>query len=420
MASIDGSGSEPADSREVALRRGSEAAQMLRRAARLARDESLPVSALPAILRPRGTIADGKGGWFSLFVRLGFVVIFLIPALLTVVYFTLIASNQYASEFRFAVRGAEVSALDPMGAVAQLSIVQDTLVITGFMKSRALVERLDKELNLRAIYSRDGVDVLSALPSDASIEKLVSYWKRHLKVSVETISGLVTVEVYAFTPDDALAIAEAASTYSEDVVNEMTNRATTDLVQDSEAELRRAEELLKSTRAALQSLRNAEGTLDPDASAVSINELISALKLDRAKAAEQLATMSAGLSPSAPQLKPVRARIAALDAQIAQLEAEVAGGSGEDLSQTITAFDKAQLENEMAERRYAAAIAATEAARLSADRRRVYITPFVEPSLPQEAVGPLRFWYSAAGVIGSFFAWALLAAAAGFIRQRMS
>lgn len=420
MTSIDGSGPGPADNRDVALRRGSEAAQLLRRAARLARDESLPVSALPAILRPRGTIADGQGGWFSLIIRLGFVVVFLIPSLLTVIYFAFIASDQYASEFRFAVRGAEVSVLDPMGAAGQMSLAQDTLVITGFIKSRAMVEKLDKDLNLRAIFSHEGIDFLSALPADASIEKLASYWKRQVKVSIETISGLITVEVTAFTPEDALAIAKAVSSYSEDIVNDMTNRASRDLVADTEAELKRSEELLKQTRAALQGLRNAEGILDPDAAATSINALISALKLERSTAAQQLATMSAGLSASAPQLKPIRARIAALDAQIAQLEAEVASGTGTDLSQTITVFDKAQLENEMAERRYAAAVAAMETARLSADRRRVYITPFVQPSLAQEAAGPLRFWFSAAGVVAAFFIWALMSAVAGFIRQRMN
>ena len=420
MTATDGPGSGPADNRDVALRRGSEAAQLLRRAARLARDESLPVSALPAILRPRGAIADGQGGWFSLIIRLSFVVVFLVPALLAVTYFSLLASNQYVSEFRFAVRGAEVSALDPMGAAAQLSLAQDTLVITGFIKSRSMVDRLDKDLNLREIYSRDGIDFLSSVSSSASIEKLVSYWKRQVKVTIETISGLITVEVTAYTPEDALAIAKAVSKHSEDVVNEMTNRASLDLAKDTEAELQRSEELLKQTRAELQRLRNAEGTLDPDASATSINALIAALKLERATAAEQLATMSAGLSSSAPQLKPIRARIAALDAQIAQLEAEIASGNGSDLSQTITAFDKAQLENEMAERRYAAAIAAMETARLSADRRRVYITAFVEPSLAQEAAGPLRFWFSAAGVVACFFVWALFSAVIGFIRQRLT
>ena len=115
----------------------------MRRAARLARDESLPVSSLPAILRPRGTVAGEGGGWMSVFVRVSFLLVFVLPAALSTLYFTLIAAGLYSTEVRSAVRSGERSSLEQMaslGAVSSmspLSAVQDTLVVTNFIKSRA-------------------------------------------------------------------------------------------------------------------------------------------------------------------------------------------------------------------------------------------------------------------------------------------
>ena len=424
MASIEGDTGERPQSRDVVLRRGTAASALMRRAARLARDESLPVSSLPAILRPRGTIASG-GGWMSVFVRVSFLLVFLVPAVLSVVYFGLVAAGQYATEVRFAVRSGERSSLGQMASLgsvaslAQLSQAQDTMVVTNFVKSRTLVEAIDRELNLRQMFSRDGVDFLSAFDAGAPIEELVRYWRRHVKIGMESGSGLVTVTVHAFTPEDALAIAQAITRHSEEMVNAMSSRASGDLLTDTEAELARAETRLKETRGKLQALRNVEGTLDPSASAEGLNEVLTVLRSERAQAESQLRSMSAGLAASAPQLRPVRARIEALDAQIAQITAEMAGSEGaDDLSAALTRFDALELDNQVAERRYAAAVAALESARLSADRRRVYINTFVEASLPQEATAPPRFWYGLAGIVAPFLAWAALTGLVAFARNR--
>ena len=427
MASIDGDTGERPDARDIVLRKGTAAAALMRRAARLARDESLPVSSLPAILRPRGTVAGEGGGWMSVFVRVSFLLVFVLPAALSTLYFTLIAAGLYSTEVRFAVRSGERSSLEQMaslGAVSSmspLSAVQDTLVVTNFIKSRALVEQIDKELNLRQMFSRDGVDFLSAFDPDAPVEELVRFWQHHVKVGVEAGSGLVTVTVRAFTPEDALAIAKAITQHSENMANAMSSRASGDLLADTEAELARAEARLKETRGKLQALRNAEGTLDPNAAAKGLNEVLAVLRTQRAQAESQLETQSAGLSADAPQLRPLRAKVAALDAQIAQITDEMAGPEGsDDLSATMTKFDALELDNQVAERRYAAAVAALESARLSAERQRVYVNTFVEASLPQEPTGPPRFWYALAGIAGPFFAWAGMTGLVAFLRNRFA
>jgi len=428
MSSADDGSPDPTGGRDLVLRRGTAATALLRRAARVAHEDSLPISALPPILRPKGGVEAGDGGWFSVFIRISFLLVFVVPTVLVVGYFGFVASGQYESEIRFAVKNGEMSTLEQSGVLGvvnpttSITLVQDTLVITNYVKSRPFVEQLQKELDIRAMFSRDGIDFLSAFGPDGSIEDLVRYWAGRVKVSIDSMSGLVTIDVRAFTPEDALKLAQALMQHSEDVANQLSERTTADLVKDTEQELKRAEQRLKEARATMQDLRNAKGTLDPDATATGLNELIAQLRLSKVEAEAQLATY-ASLSPSAPQVRKVRARIAALNDQIAKLEAEItapSGGGGDaPLSQTVSDFDRVELENQVAERRYAGAVTALEAARLSAERRKVYITPFVDPQLAEDPTSPPRLLYVMAGLLGPFLLWAALIGIATFVRRRV-
>jgi capsular polysaccharide transport system permease protein len=428
MSSVDDAPAAPPEGRDLALRRGTAATALLRRAARVAQEDSLPVSSLPAILRPRGTIEEGEGGWFSVVIRVTFLLVFVVPTVCIVGYFGFIASDQYASEARFSLRNGEASALEQaagLGALTAsgaLSLVQDTIVITNYVTSRPVVEKLQAEIDLRSMFTRDDIDPLSAFNPDGTIEDLVRYWAGHVKVSVDGLSGLTSLTVQAFTPEDALVITRALMRHSEDLVNSLQDRTIAALVQDTQTELGRSEARLKETRSQLQALRNAKGTLDPGSDADGFNQLLGQLRHEKAQAENELVVMSGRLSPSAPQLKPVRARIAAIKAQIERLEADMTGGvrgNTDDLSGTLTTFEHAELENEIAERRYASAVGAMEAARLSAERQRIYLTPFVEPQLAQDPSAPPRLLYCIAGLFGPFLAWAAFVGITAFVRRKV-
>ena len=66
------------------------------------------------------------------------------------------------------------------------------------MKSQALVEALDRQLDLRVIFGRDGIDWISRFNANDPIEDLVKYWKSHIKTSIEAPSGIVTLQVVHF------------------------------------------------------------------------------------------------------------------------------------------------------------------------------------------------------------------------------
>jgi capsular polysaccharide transport system permease protein len=336
----------------------------------------------------------------------GLVFGFLTPALLAVGYIGLLMSSQYMSEARFAARGGEQISADPIAALTGLSSftqAQDSLIVANYVKSRTIVEELERTVGLRKMFSRQDIDWLSRFNENDPIEDLVKYWRWKIKATVESPSGIITIQVNAFSPEDALKIANAVVSLSEQLVNSMSTRANRDAIEESQNELIRAERRLGDVRLALHDLRNAQSTLNPRRTAEGINKLIGELRLERARLEDDAnSARRSQINENAPQLRHLRVRIQVIGDQISDLERQLTSTSETDsttVSGKITRFDELELERQIAEKQYTLATEAFERARIKAERQKVYLTTFVTPLLPQDIAWPrYRFWLSLAGL----------------------
>jgi len=335
---------------------------------------------------------------------IGLILGLLVPALLVICYINFAMSSQYTSEARFAVRGGERTTADPIASLTGLSSftqAQDSLIVANYVKSRAIVEELDRTIGIREMFSDRGIDWLSRFNRDGPIEDLVKYWRRKIMASVEAPSGIITIQVSAFSPEDALKIANAVVSSSEQLINALSSRALRDAMEEAESELGRAEGRLGQVREALHDLRNAQSTLDPRRTADGINKLIGELRLERARLEEEAnSARRSQVNESAPQVQLLRTRIQVVEDQIGDLERQLTSAtetSATPVSGKIMRFDELELERQIAEKQYTLAVAAFERARANAERQKVYLTTFVSPLLPQDAAWPKRFWLSLAG-----------------------
>jgi capsular polysaccharide transport system permease protein len=144
-----------------------------------------------------------------------FVLLVLLPFLLSGAYLWGVAQDQYASTFAFSVRKEETqSSLDIIGGITQLagSATSDTDILYEFIRSQDLVARVNAELDLRSIWSRAWPDdpVFGFDPS-GTIEDLHAHWLRKLDIAYDAGTGIVTLRVLAFDPVDARNIATAIS-----------------------------------------------------------------------------------------------------------------------------------------------------------------------------------------------------------------
>jgi capsular polysaccharide transport system permease protein len=165
--------------------------------------------------------------------------------------------------------------------------------------------------------------------------------------------------------------------------------------------------------------------LDAAKTGEALNALITQTRSDLLNMQQQYASQTRFVAETAPQMVDLKSRIDATQAQIDQLEARLTSMSprnsaGTPLSASMTRFAELDLERETAERLYAGSVAALELARLTAERKRMYLNVFVTPVAPEEPQYPRRVLYSLMIVGGSLILWMLCCGLVVLIRNNMA
>jgi capsular polysaccharide transport system permease protein len=354
-----------------------------------------------------------------------------IPDLVVTVYFGLIASDQYVSEAKFTVSSAAIPKMDGLGSVTgvpPMLIVQDTQVVTSYIGSRAIVEQLERSVDLRDAYSSNSIDWWSRFRKDKPIEKFTEYWEKMADTSIAFPSGIVTLTVRAFTPDDAKRIADAVILQSENLINDLNERMRNDTVLASERDMQQASQDLGKARMQMEYERNAEGLIDVGQTSKALNGLISGLQGDLLKAQQEYQTELKYVTADAPQMQVLSSRITAMQSQLEQMKAQLTSQTDQSvsamadkaLSGKMTKFAELDLEERIAEKRYEVSVAAVEAARMMGERRMLYLHEIVAPAQPEDAKYPKRWLSIGMTFLASLIVWAATVGAMSFVRNHMA
>jgi capsular polysaccharide transport system permease protein len=359
------------------------------------------------------------------------VLMVVVPNLMATLYFGLLASNQYVSEAKFTISSGAIPKMDGLGSVTGMPpmlIVQDTQIVTNYIQSRAMVEQLERIVGLRDAYSSDSIDWWARFRKDKPIEKFTDYWAKMSEPSIAFPSGIVTLTVRAFSPDDAKRIADAVVSLSENLINDLNERMRRDTVLAAEGDMRRATDALGRARLLMEQARNAEGLLDVGQTSTALNGLMSGMEADLLKAQQEYQTQSRYVGDTAPQMRVLKSRISAMSSQIEDMKAQVTSqnerGISElaekTLSEKMTKFAELDLEQRIAEKRYAASVAGVEAARMMNERKMLYLHEVVAPALPEESKYPRRGLSIAMIFLVSIFGWGTTVGMMVFVRNHMA
>lgn len=355
-----------------------------------------------------------------------FVVCFVLPTLAGAIYFGLIASDRYVTESRFAIRpaigGADKAAPDSVGTTAGVPsqmVAQDTMITREYILSRPMLEALEAQLPLREWFGNDGIDYLSRFDTSKPIEKFVRYWKRRVDIDIEPGSGIMSVSVEAFDPDQSLAIAKAVMKEAERMVNDLSVKAREDAVAESKRELQLAQDRMTKVRFAMRDLRNREGVLDAQKTNEVNLKMVAELRASRINLAVQLAIGQRDLGPESRRIIDIKQQIKDLDENIARIERQSASQDPEQkrlLSDALTRFESLENDRKNAEKYYERVLTAYERARIVAARQIEFFSPIVEPVRAESSIEPRRVLMISLVTAGA----AVLFAAAMFARKMMS
>ena len=328
--------------------------------------------------------------WFMLFVAL--------PVALALLYYGLIASDQYISESRFVVkspgqRGGQVSTLANLIQTTGLSRGQEeTNTVLDYIRSRNALSDLQKKLDIKAIFSNPAGDRFARYPlpfyDGSSFENLYDYYDGKVGVRLDNETGLAVLTVRAFDPREAQILNAELLDLSEDLVNRLNDRARTKQIVEAENRVREAEMRVRTARVTLGRFRNSQDLIDPKAQAGGLYEVVMQLTSQRAALQAQLDQMLQA-APRNPAIPGLRGRIASVTREINGLSGQVVGTDGA-IASKLGSYENLLLEQEFAAANLTAANASLEQARAESQKQQFYLERVVEPNRPDRGLYPKR------------------------------
>ncbi|MEI3855879.1 MULTISPECIES: hypothetical protein [unclassified Ensifer] len=313
----------------------------------------------------------------------------------TAIYYAFIASPGFASEVRFVVRSSAPLLSRDRYAGSDVEpkekIVQDTAVLLNYIGSPAIIQDLDKSLSLRRIFGRSDIDFVSRLPNDATQDELLEYWKKHYTASVNPKSGIVELEVKAYTSKEAHLLVGAVLRLAEAQINNLSSGMWDDLLISTQRDVDSATTEVSALRSKIKEEQNRTGVFDIDLSAESITSVLTGLEASIADLRSRRAALVKSVRVDTPQVAEMDRRLAGLEEQARGLRDRAAGSMNDPSDSLATysgVFDSLKLDLKMAEGRLESAISDLEKIKLVKSLQLVYIDNFTEPTVPDEAKYP--------------------------------
>ncbi len=328
-------------------------------------------------------------------VKLLFLIVVALPTMASILYYGLMAKPRFVSEAQLIVRSVKSPKITGLDAIFRTfgmsSSDDDASAVQGYLESRDAVRDLEKTLPLRQFYSSEYADIFAKFPRlfrGETFEALYEYYLGRVTLIKSGHTGISTLRVVAFRPEDSQLIARTLIHVSEDLVNRMNERAQRDAMSSAQTHLERSQANVLEAQAKMTSFRNRELLVDPTSESLKLIELVGTLRADLAMASAQF-DQSKATAPSGPGLQSLQARARALQDQINAETAKIAGNK-EALASKISEFEALSLNRQFSEAQLMTASTSLESAIQDARRQQIYIEQVVSPNLPDEAIEPRR------------------------------
>jgi len=332
---------------------------------------------------------------FEKLIVFSFFFCFALPLAASSIYYVFIASPQYSTEVRFVVRSsAPLLSRDryaSANAEPKAKIVQDTSVILNYLESPGMVRDLQNIVSLNQMFGRSDIDFLSRLDADATQEELTDYWNTKFTTEVNPKSGIVTLNVYGFSPQESFELLAVVLQLAEQRVNKLNSGIWTNLFASAQSDVEAASNDLEDLRAKFRDAQNETGVYDIELAAESLHQILTKIEADIATLKSEREALSVVVGEDTPRLADLDRQIAARVIQSQVLKDRIAGGEtggGKNLAETFRVFEDLQLNVKMAEDRLASAIEELEKVRLVSALQLVYLDQFTDPIMPDTSSYP--------------------------------
>src|SRR5690349_7990918 len=245
-----------------------------------------------------------------------------LPMVLAAVYYSVFAADRYVSSAQVVVRqegsnpGAQIPGLGTLISGVNPASREETLYLREYIVSMDMMQLLEERLHWVEQYSSQRNDPFFWLKADTPQEELLEYYKRMVSAHYDETTGLLKVEVQAFSPELAEQMVKTILEASEHFVNEVSHSIAREQMRFAQGELEGAKKNYTKRKEELLSFQNRNKVLDGKSSAQGRASIIDTLEGEHSKERAVLTQMLYKLRPDSPQAKQQQQRVDAIREQL--------------------------------------------------------------------------------------------------------
>lgn len=328
------------------------------------------------------------------------------PTVASAIYFAIIAPPDYESKFEITIRGSQpptTSIISQLGITPGAGATTDPRMVVDFLHSGATVQLLRARFGFDQAYGRFSLDPFAGVNSEAPLERQVGFWKHKLKADYDSVANTITLSVSAYTPQDALRLAQGVLEASKDVEHTLNSQVQQGSYQLAAQQVAATKRDYEAAHDKLTKLQGNVNTLTIGAQAQEMVTLVGDIDTQLATLKVSQAAVEAAFKPDAPQSKAIESQIADLEKQRASAVGQAKTAPGSSAAEHDVLVQAALMDYEFAQKNYFAAEAALLAA-LPQNQSQSFVVSFIPPRLPEQS----DYWKRFLNVIAVALASAVL------------
>ncbi|MEM8699903.1 MAG: hypothetical protein AAGF44_12070, partial [Pseudomonadota bacterium] len=269
---------------------------------------------------------------------------------------------------------------------------QDAVAVEKFILSRDVLRRLEDEHGFIAHYKDPDFDYFHRLSADTSFEEAFELYNKMVKVTFDPTEGVLLLAVKAADPVDAQRFGQAIIDYSEEMVDQLSDRLRQDALSTAVSKREETEGRVKRAREAVAELRNQQEVFSIPAEVERKLSIVTQLEVQLVEKQNSLQNRRQFAPESDSRIQALLVEISTLERRIADMKSEITSATGDtqSLAGQNIALEGALAELEIAMTIMTAAIQAEQTAEAEANRQHRYLALVDSPSMPDKSSYPKK------------------------------
>lgn len=314
---------------------------------------------------------------------------------IAVLYFGVMVSDRYVSRADVLVKQADqIKMLPEALSILEVggSSHQDVLLIQHYLQSWDLLSTLDRELDLKGHYQSHQADFFSRLSGDASREDFIEYYRKHLTLHLDDLSGVLTIELQTFDPDYSQRVVTLMLKESEQFINRLGHKMALDQLAFVEKEADRAYQRVQTEKNKVLAFQNSHQLLSPESTSSAQVGMINQIEAELVRQQTELKRLKSYMKSTAPQVVAVETSVNALNKQLQQEQGKLTGVDKDAMNEITASYQEVQARASLAADFYKTSLISLEQARVEAYRKIKHLLVISQPTLADKAEYPRRLY----------------------------